>query len=210
MASMEGHVDGYPDIPVCLVTSWYGHHAWANFAKFDAFRTRNNQPVKLVSGVWLHAFDYMQQSWAGEVEFGNDAALLLDDFRLRWFDHWLKGIDRGIGDDPPLTLFVMGGGDGRRNLAGRMRHGGYWRAESDWPLARTNFIPFYAHSDGSLRRDAPHEPQSATTFTFDPRDPVPTVGGNVQNPIGGEVGIMYGGAYDQRGRSDLILCSDTL
>src|SRR5207237_102746 len=34
LCSLEAHIDEYPDIPVCLVTSWYGAHTWANFTKY--------------------------------------------------------------------------------------------------------------------------------------------------------------------------------
>jgi uncharacterized protein len=210
LCSLEAHIDDYPDIPLCLVTSWYGHHTWANFEKFTALKDRNQQPVMLVSGIWTHSFDYMQQSWAGEVDFGPAAARHLDDFRLLWFDHWLKGLNTRLADLPPLNVFVMGGGGGSKNFAGRLCHGGRWRREYEWPLNRTRFMSLYLHSDGSLRAHTPVEADSSTTYTFDPSNPVPTIGGNVQDPLGGEVGIMFGGAFDQRGRSDLLLCRDTL
>jgi putative CocE/NonD family hydrolase len=210
LCSLEAHIDRYPDIPLCFVTSWFGAHPWANFAKFNALRERNTQPLKLVSGIWLHAFDYMQQSWAGEVDFGNAAALNLNDFRLRWFDEWLKGTDTGLTDESPLDIFVMGNGDGSRDSAGRLRHSGTWRSEREWPLARTEFTPFYLHGGGRLSADPPPDDMTGTTYTFDPSDPVPTIGGNVQNTLGGEGGIMYGGAFDQRGRTGLLLCRNTL
>jgi predicted acyl esterase len=43
----------------------------------------------------------------------------------------------------------MGGGSGRRLPSGRLDHGGYWRDEQEWPLARTRFTDYYLHGDGS-------------------------------------------------------------
>ena len=40
---------------------------------------------------------------------------------LRWYDHWLKGIDTGIMQEPPVTYWVMGANE--------------WRHGADWPLA---------------------------------------------------------------------------
>lgn len=51
------------------------------------------------------------------------------DLILRWFDHWLKGIDTGIMDEPPIKIFVMGANE--------------WRYENEWPLARTEWTKFY-------------------------------------------------------------------
>src|SRR5690606_9950673 len=97
-----------------------------------------------------------------------------------------------------------------------MNHGGYWRSESEWPLARAVNTPLYFHADGSMSSDPPTVQSSSTTYDFDPRDPVPTIGGNLSS-IGAARGapsyntmpepvevppthqIMLGGAYDQRG-----------
>ena len=58
-------------------------------------------------------------------------------------------MDNGLDAEAPLWIFVMRGGSGRRSGAGRLVHGGHWRDEHEWPLARTRFTPFYLHGDGS-------------------------------------------------------------
>jgi len=64
---------------------------------------------------------------------------------LRWFDHWLKGINNGIMEEPPVRLFVMGTDE--------------WKAAQDWPLPETKWTPFYLHSNGLLSEHEfwPHE-----------------------------------------------------
>jgi predicted acyl esterase len=151
------------------------------------------------------------------VEFGHDAALpSFDELHLRWYDRWLRGVDNGLDAEARLRIFVMGGGSGRRSGAGRLVHGGRWRDEHEWPLARTRFTDFYLHGDGSLTTDPPREERSATTYRFDPARPVPSIGGNVSSlrdvlplPPGladpsyagrGErtVDVMRPGGFDQR------------
>jgi len=118
---------------------------------------------------------------------------------VRWFDHWLKGIDTGLLDEPPVRIFVMGANT--------------WRNEWEWPLARTRYVPYYFHSggranslegDGGLSPEPPVE-EPPDTFAYDPSDPVPTLGGRVL------AGVTRPGAFDQRSveaRPD-VLCYTT-
>jgi len=55
---------------------------------------------------------------------------------LRWFDYWLKGIDTGIMDEPPVSLFIQNTGE--------------WRTAYEWPLPETKWTEFYLHKDGLL------------------------------------------------------------
>lgn len=55
---------------------------------------------------------------------------------LRWYDHWLKGIDTGIMEEPPIRLFISGINK--------------YRYENEWPLARTKWTRFYLHPFGAL------------------------------------------------------------
>ncbi len=207
--NLQEHVDRYPDLPVYMQTSWYGHHVWATTERFKALRERLASPVRMLIGHWTHGYDDYARTWCGEVDFGMDAMLdSLNDLRLAWFDQFLKGLDTGVLEHPPVRLFVMGGGDGRRDDDGRMRHGGRWRDEQEWPLARTRFTPWYLHRDGTLSETPPAPDAAPSRYTFDPRDPVPTVGGNTQNPMLPR--LIQGGAFDQRGRADLWVCRDTL
>lgn len=58
--------------------------------------------------------------------------------QLRWFDHWLKGIDTGIMDEPPVKLEIRTGGSTERYA---------FRAENEWPLARTQWTKLYLKID---------------------------------------------------------------
>jgi predicted acyl esterase len=93
-------------------------------------------------------------------------------FELPWFDYWLKGVDKGVGSAPPVTLFVMG-----KNI---------WRQENEFPLARTQYRKMYLSSgghantntgDGRLSWDAPGETSSPDQYSYDPDRPVPSTGG---------------------------------
>ncbi len=212
--NLEEHLDRHPDLPVLLQTSWYGHHVWATTEKFARLRERGanlrTAPKKLLIGHWTHGYDDYGRSWCGEVDFGADAAIGLNEVKLRWFDQCLRGVDTGIFDEPPVRIFVMGGGSGRRDGDGRLEHGGAWRDENEWPLARARSTRMFLHPGGELHAEAPQNPGSGTVkpsrYRYDPLDPVPTVGGgtqNTQHPY-----LPQGGAFDQRCRSELVACCD--
>src|SRR5262249_10333403 len=140
-----------------------------------------------------------------------DRPLGLDEFRLRWFDQFLKGLDTGILDERPLRLYVTGGGSGRRSLFGHMLHGGYWRDAENWPPDGPESVASAVPPDGALRREPPGSHHEPTPFVFDPADPVPTIGGKMQDPPAGSAkAVVAGGAFDQRGQPNLPVCKDLL
>lgn len=188
----------YQDIPVYLVGGWYDSWGGNTTANFMALTPKIEGPVYLIMGPWIHG--QQGRSAHGQVSFGPDAAI--PDplaWRLEWYDHWLKGVDNKVGKEAPFAtpvrIFVMGTGDGSKTADGKLNHGGYWRDEHEWPLARTEYTRFHLHPAGRLSTDPLGGDAASTSFVFDPRNPVPTIGGNISS--GNE--IMLQGAWDQRG-----------
>lgn len=205
MTTLEDYIEDYPDIPVFLMASWYGNrHAWGNFKKFEHFRRSNRSPVKLIVGHYLHVENFMEQSHAGKVDFGLDSIRSLNDYRLRWFDQFLKGYDTGILDEPPLLIRTLGGGSGRRNDDGQLVHGGAWRGLDAWPPSDVRIRYLYLRSDGRLSEHAPDQPDAPLEYLFNPADPVPTIGGGMQNPRHIDF-LIHGGGFDQRGQPGFML-----
>jgi uncharacterized protein len=202
--SVVDRVAEYKDIPAFHVTGWYD--SWGSQVanlNYPALSKSKKSLQKLIIGPWTHGGQ--TQSYAGEAEFGADAGLDFNALRLRWFDRWLKNTPNQIDTEAPVRIFVMGTGDGRRTPEGRVFVGGYWRDEKEWPIARTKPVSYYFSSGGVLSEQKPRE-SAPTQFTFDPRDPVPTIGGNVSS-----AGVlMFPGAFDQRCRPNLFTCRDQL
>jgi uncharacterized protein len=185
----------------------------ANFDKFQSLTERLSSPVRLVVGYWEHN---LNSTFAGRVDFGSDADI--DVFwreRRRWFDETLRGTDHGMLDGPSVRYFVMGGGTGTKNVEGRLDHGGRWAESDTWPPQETTEVRYHLHADGSLDRSPPSDEASSTTFTFDPRDPVPTVGGtfmeysrpDFKNRV---TWMPDGAAQDQRANPEKPFCRDGL
>lgn len=168
-------------LPTFNVGAWYDIFLADTIANYRAMRAAG-RPSKLLIGPWTHG---MQPNPVGERNFGFgsqtvwiDLRTSLTDLQIRWFDHWLRGVDTGMLEEPPVQIFVMG-----RNQ---------WRFEPDWPLERAEAVPHYLHQGGRLDRTAPGE-ERPDQFDYDPADPVPTRGGaTLMTPE------YRGGPYDQR------------
>jgi putative CocE/NonD family hydrolase len=185
-------------MPVYLVGGWYDSWAINTSTNFTLLTKAIQGPVYLLMGPWIHG---QQGKHAhGQVEFGPEAAI--PDplaWRLEWYDHWIKGVENKVGKEAPFAtkvrLFTMGTGDGHRTPEGLLYHGGRWRDETEWPLARTKPTPYYFIRSGALTTTMPTTDRNVTSYVFDPRNPVPTIGGNISSGDG----ILLQGGWDQRG-----------
>lgn len=184
-------------VPIFQQAGWYDPYAdsqlrmWRSMvAEGQTALARQNQ--KIIVGPWGH--NPPEGSRFGDADFGPASDVSLFDAELRWFDLWLKGIDTGLRDEPPIEIFVMGAN--------------VWRSENEWPLARTTFTPLYLHShgransrngDGTLDWDPPGA-EPPDRFDYDPEIPVPSIGGNssIGHWAGAAEDPVISGPIDQR------------
>lgn len=203
-----GYHDVWPDAPMVHMSSWYDPYPRTATDNYVGLSELKRGPVRLILGPWTHGDRSL--TYAGDVDFGPAATLdgqLATDYwelRVRWFDHWLRGVDNGVEAEPAVRYFVMGGGSGRRNADGRLDHGGRWRSAQDWPIPAAVDTPFYLGADGSLSGAAPSDSESSLSYRYDPSDPVPSIGGTITSGAP----IMEGGAYDQREGPDFFGSSE--
>ena len=185
--NFEAHYDRTADVPTMYSGGWYDSYTKATTDNFVALRTRlANQ--RLLMGPWTHGDVSLDRSWAGEVDLGPLAPLpgnlaeTRQHLHLEWFDHWLRGVDNGVGERDAVRIFVMGGGSGERTAEGRLLHGGAWRDEATWPIERAITTELHLHPDGSLRFDEPPAVDSGgSTFAYDPQSPLPTISANTSS-----------------------------
>lgn len=199
-----GFIEDWPDCPMVHMSSWYDPYPRTATDNYVALSRAKEGPVRLILGPWTHGDRSL--TFAGDVDFGPAATLdgqLATDFwelRLRWFDHWLRGVDNGVDEEPAVRYFRMGGASGRRNAEGRLDHGGTWLAADDWPVPGMAETPYYLRVDGRLTAGAPSGEGDSLTYRYDPGDPVPSIGGTITSGAP----IMEGGAYDQREGPDFF------
>ena len=78
-------------------------------------------PVKGIVGPWVHKYPHFAVP-EPRIGFLQEA--------LRWWDHWLKGMDTGVENDPAYRHYLM---DGVRPQAWYTERPGHWLAETNWP-----------------------------------------------------------------------------
>lgn len=178
----ERNFERHADIPGTYSSGWYDPYAVAVTGYFAAMAEQNSTPQRLVMGPWNHVGMRGDSSFTGDVDFGSDSVWGVSRYfeeQRRFFDAWLRDESSGKEDGPPVSIFVMGGGTGRKTDEGKYHHGGRWCREWEWPLARTRSIQYHFHSQGLLSTDEPDEESSPLSFTYDPTNPVPTIGGSL-------------------------------
>ena len=193
----EGWYDQFADVPQIHMSSWYDAYVRTATDNYVGLKKRKRGPVRLIMGPWTHGD--RSKSWSGDVDFGEastidgNVAKNWRDLRLRWFDHWVRGVENGVDKEPAVRLFLMGGGSGRKSDVGRMQHGGRWITGDDWPLPTVKFTPFYLQAEGGLSMQKPATNGEPVSFNYDPSNPVPTIGG----PLTSGMPVFEGGAFDQ-------------
>jgi uncharacterized protein len=167
----------YQDIqvPALNFEGWYDVFLLGGIENFVNMRKEGGSETarigqQLVIGPWIHL------PWDRKVrdfDFGREADNPIDALQIRWFDHWLKGQDNGLDEDPAVRVFVMGANT--------------WRAADDWPIPGTEFTKYYLNSggaansrfgNGTLSTDEPGGSEPTDRYVYDPANPVPSAGGH--------------------------------
>jgi predicted acyl esterase len=184
-------------VPVLNMGGWFDNYGESEIDAFSRL-ARQGTPVETWMGPWAHDPGLRFPTR----DFGPEAFPHYREIVANWLEHLMKPDhdDREPAPAPRLHLFVMGPNA--------------WREEHEWPLARTNFTPLYLDSNGHANSAAGDgvlhwqlsQHLRPDTFTYDPKNPVPTAGG----PICCDPRILPPGPLDQSGveqRSDVLVYS---
>jgi uncharacterized protein len=200
-------------VPALNIGGWFDIFAGNTAATFTQMRKRGGSAAaregqRLIMGPW----DHLNSTGVyPDRKFGLMADALYNDLtgvHQRFFDRWLRGREGATAGDAPVRIFVMGIDQ--------------WRDEQDWPLPDTTYTDYFldgsgrantAGGDGELRAGAVKGDgevgggEHADVYLYDPRRPVPTLGGRVMSPSTANAA----GPVDQRkaeARED-VLCYST-
>lgn len=178
-------------VPAVFVGGWFDIFSEGTLAGFRA-RQHDGGPgargaQKLVMGPGDHIQTALFLNHLGPWANATVAGFDVEDLARRWFAHYLLGEANGVTTETTVRYYLMDGAQER----------GRWRVAEDWPPPATTYT-LVLQRGGVLA--AASGPVSTASFTHDPKDPVPTLGGrNLFNKSG---------AYDQRAfaaRADRLL-----
>jgi predicted acyl esterase len=154
-------------VPVYNYGGWYDIFGQGNIDNFAGLQSEGgglaagNQ--KLIMGPWAHGK-------VEEVKYPTDSVVNATEEAMRWFDYWLKGKDNGIMDEPPVRYYVMG------DVANTQAPGNEWRTAVAWPVPAKP-TSFFLKPGGALSEKMAVVSESADSYDYDPKNPVPTIGG---------------------------------
>ncbi|MDO8800178.1 CocE/NonD family hydrolase [Phenylobacterium sp.] len=160
----------YITVPIYNVGGWYDIFNQGNTSNFTWLQNQGSKGArgnqKLLMGPFGHGPLSGDLAYPGQDQlqgaFGNE---------LRWFDYWLKGIDSGIMDEPPVSYFMMAGArKGAASPKNRML------TSANWPPANRE-VRYYLTPDRALTTKAPAARDAKLSYRFDPANPVTTFGG---------------------------------
>ena len=191
--------------PSMWFMSWYDVSTGPNLALFNHVRNHadpevaDNQYAVIAPTLHCGFRRATANTVVGERSVG-DARHDYDALIYGWFDHWLKGEANGILDDTPrVQYYTMGSNE--------------WNTSNTWPPEEAELVTYYLDSDGQanslfgdgrLTTTPPDANDQPDSFTYDPMNPVPSLGGNVCCTGG----AIQGGAFDQQSletRHDILV-----
>ncbi len=122
------------EVPVYAVSGWADGYCRSVFRLVEKLQS----PAKGLVGPWSHRYPHLGEpgpaiDWLGE--------------EARWWDCWLKGVDTGIMDEPPLRVFLQDHAEPRTHY--EMREG-QWITEPSWPSPNVTQTTFALTADGRL------------------------------------------------------------
>ena len=154
------------EVPNLDFSGWFDHcggtMAHLQLMQKNARTELARTQTKLVLGPWNHGG--IGQRKIGEIDFGPQANIDIHDIIIQWFDRWLREIDNGMDEQPPVRYFVMGSEK--------------WKSAPTWPPEEvTDAVYHFAlDTDGSgLLSQDPASDAACSRYTYDPNDPVPTL-----------------------------------
>ncbi|MEO3434090.1 CocE/NonD family hydrolase [Inquilinus sp. CAU 1745] len=132
-------------VPVYAVSGWADGYCRAVFRLMETLEG----PKKGLVGPWAHKYPHIGApgpaiDWLTE--------------ELRWWDHWLKGKETGIMDEPQLRLYLQDHAEPRSSYS---RREGRWIEEPSWPSPNVAWVAFALGADGRLARDVPANEEAA-------------------------------------------------
>ena len=157
------------DIPIYNLGGWYDIFNEGSVRNFMKLQHEGSKGAKGNQKLEMGPFGHGELS--GDMEYPESGGLRGNPTEIRWFDYWLKGIDNGIMNEPPVKAYMMASA-----RKGAISPKNRWMTFGDWPPAPST-VDYFLGLGGKLSVKAPTSASASKTYAFDPKNPVPSIGG---------------------------------
>ena len=154
------------NVPTMFLGGWYDIFTAGTV---NSFATINKQGGEKARGKCRLVMEPYGHGRCDDLVFPNAGHPKAADM-WNWFDIWMKNDGQGIDQVPAVQYFAMG------DPADPNTPGNTWKTADDWPVP-AHVVPVYFYTDNKIRLSAPEELFGALSYQYDPKNPVPTVGG---------------------------------
>jgi predicted acyl esterase len=154
------------NVPTMFVGGWYDIFTAGTVNSFMTINKGGDESVRGKCRLVMEAYGHGRNE---DLVFPNAAQPAAAD-AWKWFEIWLKNDGKGIEEIPAVQYFVMG------DPADPNTPGNKWRTAADWPIP-AEAVKVFFYPDNKLRLAAPQEMFGSLAYKYDPKNPVPTVGG---------------------------------
>ena len=156
------------NVPCFTIGSWYDFMNQGSIASFQGRQHQGGPKSRgrqqLIVGPWLHG-RLNKGNHVGELVYPENASWPVHQHMVRWFNHYLKGVDNQVEADPAVRYYVMGA-VGEENAPGNV-----WRSADDFP-PNSQATSLYLRSGGKLTSESPAADERPTSFISDPHHPM--------------------------------------
>jgi uncharacterized protein len=156
------------NVPCFTIGSWYDFMNQGSIASFQGRHKlggpNSRDQQQLIIGPWLHG-RINKVSKVGDLQYPSNATWPVHDHMVKWFNHYLKGMETGVDRDPKVRYYVMGA-VGEPDAPGNV-----WRTAEYFPPPATP-VSLYFQEGGRLKPSAPTQTAASTSYLSDPLHPM--------------------------------------
>lgn len=162
--------------PALIITGWYDWGNGDTLATWQLLTSQGAEPARSRSRLLIapcaHNMPGYREGREDHPELdlvfrgtnisGNQRMANMLDLLLRWYSAVREGT---LDAWPVVTYYLMGANE--------------WYTASAWPPPTARMHALYLGPDGTLTSEPPLQASPPDTYTYDPDDPTPTVGGSI-------------------------------
>ncbi len=168
----ENNVADQIAVPALMVSGWFDLYPDQVISSFSDLQQESAEEVRgkhrLIFGPWTHST--LSVAAQGELSFPDETRVMIE-ASLRFLRHHLLDEENGWEETPAISYYRLGSER--------------WEEGSSWSnvVAATENVAYYLRSGGLLSREMAGSAESPELFRTDPRDPSPTHGGSLFQPL---------------------------